>query len=287
MSNFRCEIFNSNPKRSCADYIKFQQQENLPCVTDIVYRAKIENTGDTCFEINKLKLGVGSNLFKINVKNWAPEKKDFCPNEKKLNLKKKVLDADLCQLANQEVDVKVVAIDDSGFELNDSGSIQFPKPNSVTPAPAPFLCTTKPNSITIKLNRDVCANSSNSQGIKRTRKLKHNSKGKGSTPKTCECEECIDHSIDITSMAAPPMVIISKKNTDGSTMELFKGDIEFSTDFVFTPPTMPDCLQIDIREKDGVYTRESQIVGFDVTCSVESPLNVGDTFGAVEIVKIN
>ena len=219
--------------------------------------------------------------------NWMPEKKNICPNEK-LNLNKKVLGFDLCALANREVDVQVIATDKTGFKVDDLGSISFPKPNSVIPVPAPTSCTSKPNSITIKLNRDVCADCLNSQGIKKSRKLNHQrKKGKGTQPESCECKECHDGKIDITSMAAPPLVIISKKNTDGSTMELFKGEIDFSTDFVFTPPSMPDCIQVEIREVDGKYTRQAQVVGFDMTCSADSPIYIGDTFGAVEIVKIN
>lgn len=234
-----------------------------------------------------MKLGVDGTLLNINMKNWIPEKKNLCSNEK-LHLKKNVIGADLCALADREVDIQVIATDKTGFEVDDFGSIPFPKPNTVTPPPAPSSCTSKPNSITIKLNRDVCADCSNSQGIKTSRKLNsQRKKGKGTKPESCECKECHDGKTDITSMAAPPLVIISKKNTDGSTMELFKGEIDFFTEFVFTPPSMPDCLQVDIREVDGRYTRQAQVVGFDMTCSSDSPLYVGDSFGAVEIVKIN
>lgn len=293
MLDFRCEIANVIPKRTCNDYIKFSQEENLPCSTDVVYRTKVENTGDACMNINKLQLGVGSDAFVVPSKNWSADKKEFCPTEV-LNLQKKVLNVTLCDMANSEVDVMVSA---NKGDFSDVGSIEFRGPNTITSAPAPAPvptpptnCSTKPNSITFKLNRALCKDSSNSQGIERKRRLKGASRGKGSQPvQDCECQKCLDHNKGINGCSGTPLVTISKKDErDGSTVELFKGNIEFGVDFVFTPsPTIPDCLQIDIHDDDGKDKDQVQVVSFDMTCSVAHPLNVGDTFGAVEITKIN
>ena len=76
-------------------------------------------------------------------------------------------------------------------------------------------------------------------------------------------------------------------------MKITQVDIDFNTEYVFTPDEMPDCLQIDIEggdSKNGKYKYKNhkvQTTGFDVCSSSGATLNVGDTFGAVEIVRID
>ncbi len=277
----------------CGDYIKIHRQENLPCTTDVVYRAKLLNVGDACLEINDMTLYVGDIGFDINTDNWLPEKKNFCPGED-IKLKKRAPETDLCDFADREIDVEIVVDGlNADLDLSGSSSITFLAPNSLPPAPVP-ACSTKPNSITIKLNRETCATSSNSQGVTSARNLKHKEKY---PTRDCECQECIDHKYgDITSCATP-MVTFSTKFTNGTVIDISEEMIDFGVNFVFRPGEMPDCLQIDIdNAPHGKYTnsrsgksyrKDLQTTAFDVCSSSGAILNVGDTFGAVEIVSIN
>ena len=113
--------------------------------------------------------------------------------------------------------------------------------------------------------------------------------GKGSV-KACGCEtECTDHdTCDVTTMRPDPYIIIIGIYADGSRKELYRGGcLGFYTDFVVTTDPMPDCLEIEIRRKTGDYRDVAQVSQFDITCRPGTPLNIGDRFGGVHIVKIN
>ena len=339
--NYSCTVDTVSPKISCEDYVQVQEEQNLPCITDIVYKAKITNSGDECTILERIRLKLDLQMFTINAKNWEAEKKIFCPEEE-LAFRRVAQGIDLCSFAGKEIDANVRITDNLGEKLTARGGIIFPEPTIlgantstvvvVPPISAPVSpsCSSKPDSITLKLSKKTCDESSNSQGVVQSsrkmshtrrggvshkgrvvrssrRRTNHNSRGKGSqkgvvttasaggsigsiatTPTALSCQSCVDHDTAnhiITSMSQSSYLIINAKDcTDGSRIELYKGISDFNS--LITIPSPPDCLEIEIKEKNGSYETKIQTVSFDTTCSVGSPLNNGDTFGAVEIVSM-
>ena len=288
---------------SCADYIKQKDVKELPCEVDVVYRSKIRNVGSKCMNIKWIKKKIDGEEFNINLNHpsntWSPEKKRFCKG-KAISLRKVVRQENLCQFKGQEIDFAVVVRGEDQTTLEDDDSISFPMPKAVTIAPSPALspapvispgCTSKPDSLTFQITRNVCGQSSHSQTFP-TRALGRSSKsnkGKGSVKFSCDCETtCIEHtSCDINKISDNPTVIIFAKDSYGGTTELHRGCIPFNTDFVLPIGSNHNCLEIEIRDKDGDYRKVAQVIEFDVTCGPGSPLNAGNKFGAVEIVRFN
>ena len=112
------------------------------------------------------------------------------------------------------------------------------------------------------------------------------------------CGGCVDHYVKVTMMDPPPLVRVYSKNCENDSMTMLKqGTMKFfdgpdshninPPTYIFQPNTMPDCVVIEILELSNGYARKSQTVSFDATCSNGNQLNVGDSFGAVEIVEIN
>jgi hypothetical protein len=286
---------------SCADYIKIQKQQDLECTRDVMYHSRIKNVGNKCMQIKKVKNVIDSTTYNISINKWKPERLKFCKGEK-LNLKRAVLDVNLCNYANKDMDFVVRAKDEGGKFLSAEGSIQFPGPNTVTtlaPTNAPSLipsqapgCNSKPDTITFKIRPKTCNESSHSQTLQTNRRTKKKGTGKGNFKVPCgECHKCedVNDSCDITSMNQNPVVTITNKDTKE---ELWSGCVKFLKDFVFKPypgKTMPDCIEITIQNHDpkSKYADIAQIVSFETTCVPDAPLSIGDIFGGVEIVNFN
>jgi hypothetical protein len=294
----------NDDKMTCANYIKIQKQQDLQCERDVIYESLIENVGNKCIFIKRVRKIIDTKGYSVNIQNWSQKKKKFCRGEK-LPLKRKVTTVDLCSYANKDIDFQVKVTRRSGGPLVAEGSIQFPGPNSATtlvPTQAPSRipsqaqrCNSKPNTITFKLKPNTCDDSTHSQAVQTTRRMKR--KGKGSIKEPCrKCHKCedVNDSCDIKSIDEKPFVTITNKNTKE---ELWRGCIDFLKDFVFKPDpdkTMPDCIEITIHDHDpsskydrSKYAGIAQIVSFETVCTPDAPLSIGDMFGAVEIVNFN
>eukprot|EP01083_Nonionella_stella_P287379 978209_1 len=275
---------------TCADYITFHLQRNLPCTKDLLYTSRLKNVGDKCTLLEEAKTYIEGIAYNTYNPNWSDDNRLFCPQET-LKLKKKIKDVNICNYANSEIPFKVVTTGSNGEVLSAEGSIQFPGPNAVTPYPttspseAPG-CNEKPDRFTFKLEKKTCDKSVNSQAVKRTRRMKKS--GKGSIKPPCGCQSCEDFSSsNITTMDTDAHVTITNKKTGEV---LFDNEcITFSSNFIFEPAEMPDCIEISIKERysNGKYHnyKTAQVVAFETLCTPDAPLAIGDTFGAVEIVN--
>jgi hypothetical protein len=310
LNNIECFIA-TDPTITCGNYIKVREQQGLECTRDVFYDSRIKNVGNKCIQIEKVKYEIDGVTYNINVNKWNPDKLEFCDGEKMI-LRRKVLDVNLCNYANQDIDFVVRVKDEDGPFLKAEGSIEFPGPNTVTtiaPTKSPSLipslsfipslipspdqasgCTSKPDTITFKLRRKTCNESSHSQALQRIRRMKR--KGKGNIKEPCaRCHKCedVNDSCEIKTMDPLPIVTITNKDTKDV---LWSGCVDFVNDFVFkldSGETMPDCIEITIQNHDpkSKYADIAQIVSFKTTCTPDAPLSIGDIFGGVEIVSFN
>jgi len=291
---------------TCADYIAAKDEQSLPCRVSPVFRSVIRNretSADKCFEITEdigLQIDgpIGSST--LDVGQWGVNKKEFCGGEEgeDLVLKKKFVNINLCWYAGKSVDYVVTLNPSTGAGFSSGTDISFPEPNSVSgssapsPIPSPAVpppatqCYSKPESITLDFAQRTCDESSNSQVGRRRqlrRRLSHGG-GKGSQRNGGQCSATCKDKCSFEQLVENPTIYVYEK-TRNSRYELHSQ--EYTGDaFTFhpDPDEMPDCLEIEIRDSNN---KKYQTVSFDVTCSENAELRVGDTFGAITIAGFN
>ncbi len=308
--SLKCEVTNgNNVAMSCADYIAVRKQQNLPCRTNVTFKSRIKNTStSSCIDISDVGISIGGPIgdSTLNINSWSAAKKNFCANENPLQLRKKYNNVNLCWYAGESVDYEVTL--NGSPSLTRGRDISFPESNNDTPSPVPpgttpspvppmttpspvppntdAKCLQKPESITFNFDQRTCEMSSNSQ-ITRTRKIRrrlhHNGgNGKGSNKnKNKQCRACDDR-CSFEQLATNPTIYFFEKTHNGR-IELHSEVVTPGTPISFSPTEMPDCLEVEIRDAEKRY----QTVSFDVTCSANAELFIGDTFGAITIAGLD
>ena len=324
MNSFKC-LVNQGLENEvlCQNYI---QDGTLPTVTTVVLQTKITNNGSACINIKRANIVFVSNYpvdlsnWSDKRKKLCPFDSVFIrhpvPN----------VDLNSFAGREIDYTVKIIDENNSKLEGEGSLLFPVPqvletptKAPVLAPVPAPVkapvtapvtaptgsVCSSKAKSIVFKFVPNSC--SDNNQGIRRanrnrrieTARGKGGKGGKGAssvkTPGTppgtsgpqASCNSCTDNFPMWKLTKSLPALVRFSTTINGSKVVLSSGDAVLINGLITFDPSnfigMPDCLEVEIFSQKS---KKIQKFSIDLTCSSGSSVNVGDSFGALQVVSI-